>query len=85
MQNSDDKKNVNEFMGFSLFNDVENPKLRAWNRLNVFANITAMSPGMAQNYMGKFNKTDMFQINVMFAHIKRVGYETVQKEIKAAV
>ena len=43
------EKQVNEYKGFSLFNDVEDESLRTFNRARILANI-------AEDYTNKFKR-----------------------------
>lgn len=72
-----------EFTGYSLFNEVRNPTLRAWNRLNAIFNMKELikNNAMAVNYMKKFNHKDQVAIAVLAAQITKNGYENTRREI----
>lgn len=64
------------------FNDVIDPKLRAWNRLNVIYNLKEMANNKtAVRYSEKFSKKDKFNILQLSTKIANDGYENVRREI----
>lgn len=64
------------------FNDIANPTLRTWNRLNVIYNMKEMAnEGMASHYAKRFNKKDKIALLRMAAKVANDGYETVRREI----
>lgn len=80
---------MNEFKGFSLFNDVEDVALRTRNRAVVMANIAKnhskaglISPGGAGLIIGYFDKVPQPERkDVMEAYVKRMyeeGFKIVQ-------
>lgn len=64
------------------FNDIANPTLRTWNRLNVIYNTKEMlNEGVASRYASRFNKKDKIALLRMAARVANDGYETVRREI----
>lgn len=54
---------MNEYLGYSLFKDVENPTLRARNRFVVSQNIREeFGFAVSQKYLKKFSKKDLIAI-----------------------
>lgn len=52
-----------EFLGYSLFNEVVNPVLRARNRLAVSLNIKEdFGYSVSKDYLKHFNKADLISI-----------------------
>lgn len=72
----------NEFMGYSLFEDILNPSIRAWNRANTVYNIKERHGSVvASKYVSKFDKHAMFAIFTVMATVERNGYENVRRQI----
>lgn len=64
------------------FNDVKDPTLRAWNRLNVIYNLKEMTAGKAvTRYADKFNKKDKITILKLASKVSNDNYENVRREI----
>lgn len=64
------------------FNDVANPTLRTWNRLNVIYNMKEMSNNnIATRYANRFNKKDKIALLRMASKVANDGYENVRREI----
>ena len=72
----------NEFMGYSLFEDILNPTIRAWNRANTVYNIKERHGNVvASRYVSKFDKLSAFAIYSIMATVEKDGYETVRRVI----
>ena len=57
---------MNEYLGYSLFKDIQNPTLRARNRFVVSQNIREeFGFAMSKDYLRKFNKKDLIAIYVV--------------------
>lgn len=70
------------FSGYSTYNDIESGKVKAWNRLAAFYNITKdVGQAQARSYMDHFNDIDRSQINKTIKDIKAKGYMAVRKEV----
>lgn len=64
------------------FNDITEPKLRAWNRLNIIFNLKEnISNAAAMEYTKQFTKADNFSIFAIAAYITKHGYENTRREI----
>lgn len=74
--------NENEFHGYSLFKDVDNPSIRAWNRSNTIYNIKERhGNAVATKYAAKFGKNDLFAVYTIMALVAKEGYENIRREI----
>lgn len=72
----------NEFMGYSLFDDVLNPSVRAWNRANTVYNIKERHGSVvATKYVSKFDKLAQFAIFTVMTTVESKGYENVRRTI----
>ena len=70
------------YMGYTLFNDILNKKIQAWNRLNVLNTIKEdLGRNAAINYVAFFNKADNLRVAIMSAAVKKDGWDTVRKSI----
>lgn len=64
------------------FNDVREPTLRTWNRLNVIYNMKEMTTGkLSSRYAEQFNKKDKIALLRMAVRVVNDGYENVRREI----
>lgn len=73
---------TNKYKGQSLFNEVENPDLRAWNRAAVFFNMFGDQGKVpAQMYVSQFNEDDKKAILDMFARVKANGYNETRTAV----
>lgn len=74
---------TNEFNGFPMFYDVVNPKLRAWNRLNIIFNIKEFLKNnpLSVEYASQFKKADLVELGRMAIRVKKNGYENTRREI----
>lgn len=67
---------------YPLFNDIRNPKLRAWNRLNIIFNMKESIGSYAANgYTKQFKKDELLEILRMGVRVLREGYENVRRSI----
>lgn len=79
-------KNVNEFKGYSLFRDVTQPTLQAWNRCNVLTTITdTHGKGVAEAYADLLTEADRIKMVFMFGYVKQHGWDKVNAEISREV
>ena len=73
---------MNEFNVYPLFNDVKNPTLRTWNRLNIIYNMKKLvGNAVSQKYTGKFKHDDLARIMKLSKHIETNGYEQTRRDI----
>jgi len=76
---------TNKYKGQPLFNEVEDAKLRAWNRCAVFFNIfTDQGKVPAQMYAAQFTAEEKVGLIAMFNLVKTQGYVTTRKSIQPA-
>lgn len=71
------------FKGYSLFEEVKEPKLRAFNRLQAMVNINdLLGENVATDYVNHFDKDGKTDLAVMAAWIKRDGMPSVQRQVR---
>ncbi len=71
-----------EFKGYSLFNDVNNIRLRTWNRCAAFFSIFEdHGKAMAQSYANQLDDVAKKQMTNMLAEIREQGYGTVRQSV----
>lgn len=71
-----------EFHGYSLFTDVINPTIRAWNRANTIYNIKERhGDAVASKYVAKLPKLEQVAIFSTMMTVARDGYENVRRAI----
>lgn len=72
----------NEHNGYSLFTEIENPLLRAFNRCILTLNINEdAGRAVVKDYLENFSEKDRAAMFVMFGYIKQKGPDQVIKEI----
>ncbi len=65
---------------YGNFNEIRNPTLRSWNRINTYLNIKErFGKVVAMNYLKKFKKKDLFSIFTMMKRIDEEGFENVRR------
>lgn len=73
----------NNHKGYSLFNEVKDSKLRAFNRLQAMVNINELSgEHAATNYVNNFDDDSKRDLAIMAAWIKRDGMPSVQRQVR---
>jgi hypothetical protein len=73
---------MNDFQGYSNFNDVQNKKLQAYNRFVVFFNVVADKDiPTAKRYLMQFSDEDKRAIKELGDRIKTEGVATVRREV----
>ncbi len=71
-----------EFHGYSLFTDVINPTIRAWNRANTVYNIKERhGDAVASNYLKKMDKHSQTAVYTTMLTVAKDGYENVRRAI----
>jgi hypothetical protein len=71
-----------EFHGYSLFTDVINPTIRAWNRANTVYNIKERHGDIvATKYVEKFPQMEQAAIYSTMITVAKDGYENVRRSI----
>lgn len=74
----------NNYKGYSLFNEVKNAKLRAFNRIQTMINLNDLfGEKSATDYVENFDKDSRLDMAIMSKWIKQNGMAEVQREIKA--
>jgi len=68
------EKQVNEYKGFSLFNDVEDGVLRTYNRARILANI-------AEDYTNKYKRISAGGAGLIIGYFSKVP-DNERKEVK---
>lgn len=69
-------------INYPTFNDVEDPTLRAWNRLNIIFNIKEhLGNVVATRYTKQFNNKEKAGILALAAGVSARGYENIRREI----
>jgi hypothetical protein len=72
----------NYYKELPLFNEIENPTKRAWNRLNIINNLrSANRQNDAKNYFEKLDRSSKGCIALLLMAIKKKGIDTVRAEI----
>lgn len=66
---------------YPTFDEVRDPTLRTWNRINVMFNMKEFfkDSNMAHNYLKKFTRNDQIEIGRLAIKISREGYENVRR------
>ena len=70
-----------EYKGWSLFNDVEDVRLRTWNRCAVTFNMNAIDLAARDGYIDHIDKEGQAQMKAMLEYIKVKGYDVTRKSI----
>ncbi len=66
---------------YPTFHEITDPKLRAWNRLNVIFNMKETVGNAASvDYSKQFDKQDKIAIVLLAAKVIKQGYENVRRE-----
>lgn len=72
----------NDFKGFSLFNDVKDPKLQAYNRAAMLKNLReSHGDELANNYYLSFGGPSQFGIITTMMFVKEHGWDEVKRRI----
>ncbi len=67
---------------FPTFDEILDPKLRAWNRINMIFNIKELiGNDIATEYVKQFDRADKVAIFVLGNTIVIRGYENTRREI----
>ena len=73
---------LNNYKGYSLFNDVEDAALRTWNRCAVMLNINVDHDGdFVQGYAASMGDVERMQMMTMYQYMAVKGTEAVRLEI----
>ena len=81
-QNQEDNRIENEYNGYSLFTEIENKTLQAFNRCAVMFNIMEHNGmAMAEDYALQISEEDRSIMFAMFVYIKERGLERTKSEM----
>lgn len=73
----------NNYKGSPMFNDINDVKLRTWNRCAIMFNLMAdRGQEAAAGYAKALGEEGQKQVLGMFDCIRKFGYEAVRKQIK---
>lgn len=77
---------TNEFKNYSLFNDVQNPLVRTWNRCSVYLNIMVDRDKVtAQGYLAALDDISVAAMRSMLKLIQEQGSENIKKQVMASI
>ena len=72
----------NDFNGFSMFNDVDDPILQAYNRCVTMFNINEFhGDGMSVEYAEKIPEEERMTMLAMYTYIIDVGLDEVKRQM----
>lgn len=72
----------NNYKGYSMFNEVVNPVIKAWNRLNTIYNIKEQHGSvLARRYAEQLSKPDLTSVYLLIASVDAKGYEQTRRDI----
>lgn len=72
----------NDYRGYSLFKDVKNPVIRAWNRLNTIYNIKEQHGSvLARRYAEQLGKSELISVYLLIASVDSKGYEQTRRDV----
>ena len=75
-------RNEREYLGFNLFDQVDDAKTQAWNRTMTFLNILDLKGHTCSvNYLGLLNKRDKEAVNTIIKDMRERGFTKVKKEV----
>jgi hypothetical protein len=73
---------LNNFHGYSYFKDVQDLKLRDWNRYNVFLNIKEKHGNkLSDEYISKLERKELVRLTKLAWKINSVGYEQYRRDL----
>lgn len=71
-----------EHMGYSLFVEVENRMLKAFNQWNVLSNMRENNLlGVMESYINKLSKEDQLGLAIITEYIRQKGLEETRREL----
>lgn len=75
-------KKINDWKHYSLFNEIEDSRLRVWNRCAAIFNLAKdRGPQEATLYAQQFDEIEKKQIQAMFNLISVQGYEATRRTV----
>jgi len=78
------RKMMTTTFDYSTFDEIRDPTLRTWNRLNVMFNMKEVFGAQSQmslNYLKKFTNEDRMLLGRMAIEISKNGYENTRRTI----
>lgn len=82
LANDNDNLNTDEHKGYSLFSDVENKTLRAYNQYNILSNMHENKlDALGTEYINALPLEDRYRLMMMVQYIKLKGLEETKREI----
>jgi len=76
----------NNYKGYSLFNDIEDNTLKAYNRAVTMFNINnKFNENMVRGYAEQLSDSDRNKVYAMLQYIKVKGAEVVKRELNRGV
>lgn len=73
-----------EYKGYNLFDQVDNERIRTWNRLNIVLNILGNPKEgvvIAGNYLANLGKEGKAAVEAMIEELKEKGHTKLHKEV----
>ncbi len=75
-------KRPSDFKGYSFFDEINSPIVKAWNRLNTIYNMKEQGGStIATKYAESFDRFERVQIMTLALAVGRDGYENVRRSI----
>lgn len=82
MANDNDNTSDDHHKGYSLFSDVENKTLRAFNQYNILSNMHENKlDALGTEYINALPMEDRYRLMMMVQYIKLKGLEETKREI----
>lgn len=73
---------MKNFNGYALFDHIRHPKIRTYNRVNVYMNVRDRHGiEVGRNYLNQFKRREQFEIFEMLKEINQIGYEQYRRDI----
>ena len=73
---------MSNFNGYSLFNEIRNVTLRAYNRANTYINIKERhGPVVGMRYLKKLDRANKIEVYKVMQAVHRQGFEQTRRNI----
>lgn len=80
------RRKMNEFKGYSYFNDIDDQLHRAYNRAQIIYNLNDLGrKDLIEGYFEGLDKPEQTKLYLMMAYINEKGQEIVSREIASRV
>lgn len=77
---------MNDYKGYSLFNEDDNDLRKAWNRTETIANINqTLGKDEAQKYFDHFSEEEKMKIKILLMAGSTHGRDAVLKKVNATL